>query len=95
MDSKKEELGKEAEPMTLYEFKLLSLSEQAQTTWDDGVLLGFRQQEERHMILYQINNFYIEIQYHTEQNEIIDIVSFISAKPLKAYLDKIDISSLF
>jgi hypothetical protein len=80
--------------MTLYEFRQLSIDDQSQATGDNGVLLGFRQQEQRHMILYQLGNFYVEIQYHTEQNEIIDIVSFISDKPLKAYLDKIDISSL-
>jgi hypothetical protein len=94
MDNKKEELRREDQAMTLYEFKLLSLNVQAQTTWDHGVLLGFRQQEERHMILYQLDNFYIEIQYHTEQNEIIHIVSFSADKPLQPYLDKIDISSL-
>jgi len=80
--------------MTLYEFKALSMNEQAETTWHQGVLLGFREQDDRHMVLYRIDNFFVEIQYHTLQNEITHIVSFISDEPLKPYLDKIDISTL-
>ena len=81
--------------MTLYQFKLLSIDEQAQTTWDNGVLLGFREESPEHMILYRIDGFYVEIQYHSERNEISRIKSFISDKPLKPYLDKIDLTGLF
>lgn len=80
--------------MTLYEFKLLGLNDQAQSTWDNGVLIAFREEAGLHMILYSIENFYVEIQYHTNENEIIAIKSFISDEPLTPYLDKIDLNGL-
>jgi len=47
------------------------------------------------MILYRIDNFYVEILYHSERNEITRIKSFISDKPLDHYLEKIDLTNLF
>jgi hypothetical protein len=58
-------------------------------------LLGFREQPPAHMILYRIDNFYVEILYHSERNEITRIKSFISDKPLDHYLEKIDLTNLF
>jgi hypothetical protein len=81
--------------MTLNEFKLLDLNEQAQATWDHGILMGFREDPEYHMVLYRIDDFYIELHYHTSQNEITAIESFISEERLTPYLDKIDITELF
>ena len=80
--------------MTLYEFKSFDINKQADITWENGVLLGFREEDNHHMILYRIENFYVEIQYHTNQNEILQIKSFISEGPLNPYLDNIDISDL-
>ena len=80
--------------MTLYEFKQMKTDEQAQTTWDCGVMVGDRVQGDRHMILYRMEAFYVEIQYDSKQNEIAAIVSFTSDEPLQPYLDKIDLSSL-
>jgi hypothetical protein len=81
--------------MTLYDFKLLDLNDQAQATWDNGVLLGYREESVKHMVLYQIDTFYVEIEYHSERNEITAIKSFISDEPLQPYLEKIDISNIF
>jgi hypothetical protein len=58
-------------------------------------LLGFREQPPAHMILYRIDNFYVEILYHSDRNEITSIKSFISDKPLDHYLEKIDLTNLF
>jgi hypothetical protein len=80
--------------MTLYEFKSFDLDRQAEFTWDHGVLLGFRDEKEKHMILYSLQNFYVEIQYDAYQNDIIGIISFISDDPLLPYLDRIDITDL-
>jgi hypothetical protein len=32
--------------------------------------MGFREDGEHHMVLYRVDDFYIEIHYHTAQNEI-------------------------
>ena len=80
--------------MTLYEFKQLNTDDQAQTTWDCGVMVGDRVEGDRHMILYRMENFYVEIQYDSTKNDIAAIISFTSDGPLQPYLDKIDLSSL-
>jgi hypothetical protein len=80
--------------MTLYEFKLLDINDQAQKTWDMGVLLGYREDGQHHMVLYRVEDFYVEIIYDSEKNEIAGIKSFISEEPLQPYLDKIDLGSL-
>jgi hypothetical protein len=80
--------------MNLYQFKALKLDEQAQCTWDHGILIGFREEGHLHMVLYRIENFYVEIQYHTSENEITFIKSFVSDEPLQPYLEKIDLQKL-
>jgi hypothetical protein len=81
--------------MTLYEFKLLSVNEQAEATWEAGVQIGFREAPPLHMVLYRVHDFYVEIQYHTAQNEIAGIHSFLSEDHLQPYLNQIDLSGLF
>ena len=80
--------------MTLYEFKHLNINAQAQTTWDSGVFIAFREEGDEQLILYRIENFYVEVRYHSNQNQIRGIKSFISDAPLQPYLDTIDISEL-
>jgi len=80
--------------MTLNEFKALNLNDQAETTWQHGVLLDDRQEGKRYMILYRIDNFFAEIHYDQDMNEITGIKSFASDTPLQPYLDKIDLEGL-
>jgi hypothetical protein len=54
--------------MTLNSFKLLDEREQAETLWDKGVQLGERFDEEHHILLYQIDGFYVEVFYHPRHN---------------------------
>ena len=42
--------------------------------------------------LYQLNNFYVEVQYNGGINAITKFTSFSTDTKLKSYLDKIDIS---
>ena len=67
--------------MTFYQFNLLGINDQAQCTWDNGVLIGFREEGDLHMVLYRVENFYVEIQYHTSENQISFIRSFVSDEP--------------
>jgi hypothetical protein len=78
--------------MTLYDFKLLTFSLQAHTTWEHGIYLGFREEGEEHLVLYRIDNFFIEIIYNRRKSEITAIKSFVSDGPLEPYLERIDLS---
>ena len=80
--------------MTLYEYKLLSLDEQAEAAWN-GVFLADRTVGERKYALYAVLGFYAEVCYNASENVIEDIKSFRSGGVLlDPYLQKIDISGV-
>ena len=80
--------------MNLCEFRLMNLNDQAEITWEHGVLLDHREEGKQNMILYRINNFFSEIHYDQDMNEITGIKSFESDAGLQPYLDKIDLDEL-
>lgn len=47
------------------------------------------------MSLYRIDNFYVEIQYHTCLDGIISIQTFVCEDELEDYLNQIDIRKIF
>lgn len=70
--------------MTLYQFNALDEMEQAEAVWD-GVFIGNREDEEHNILLYQIDNFYVEVYHHREYNVIRRFRSFSSINPLDPY----------
>ena len=80
--------------MTLYQFKLLSASEQMDSIFTIGVYLGERRDGDYTYKLYQIDSFYVEEEWHTKFNVRRGYTSFISVEKLKPYLDTIDLSAL-
>jgi hypothetical protein len=60
--------------ITLYQFILLNDIEQAETLWEHGVMISERKEGDIRYILYQIDKFYIEVQYHTEQNVVMKLL---------------------
>lgn len=79
--------------MTLYEFKALDEMEQAEAVWD-AVHISERWDDEHNILLYQRDNFYIEVFYHRELNVIRRIKSFRNTSQLEPYLGKIDIGGV-
>lgn len=62
--------------MTLYQFNALKKPEQYETVWKEGVFLADRVNDNYKYLLYQINSFYVEVQYSTiEKNRLSKIVS--------------------
>jgi len=49
-------------PMTLYEFNAMDEMEQAEAVWD-GVYIADREDIEHRILLYQLDNFYVEVFY--------------------------------
>ncbi|HLP39547.1 hypothetical protein [Lacibacter sp.] len=82
--------------MTLYQFNRLDELEQLEAVWEHGALVAERVDEVNRYKLYQIDAFYVEVEWHKEYNVRRAFYSFAStnAEKMKTYLDKIDISTI-
>jgi hypothetical protein len=80
--------------MTLYQYKALQEKEQAEVLWECGVHLGERSYEDHKILLYQIEDFYVEVFYHQEQNRLVRLRSFRNVDQLRPYLERMDITQL-
>jgi hypothetical protein len=78
----------------LYEYNLLSTDEKAQTLWDLGEFIVSRKSKTNSANLYSISDFFVEVNYDNDKNEIVDLRSFKSNKLLEPYLDYIDLEKL-
>lgn len=75
-------------------FTALQELEQADTAWKKGVLLGTRTEDFHTVWLYQLNEEYIEVTYHTHFNVLLNVSSFTDTDRLEPYLETIDVSGL-
>ena len=80
--------------ITLYEFNSLTKNEKVEVLCECGVYLCERPDAVFRIVLYQINNFYVEVKYNTVHNRIIEFQLFTNTKMLEPYLRQIDISYL-
>jgi hypothetical protein len=80
--------------MTLFEFQLLSLSDQARMLHEEGVYIGKRKEGNVTMLLYQLESFYVEVFYSKYRRYIEKIRSSGSTAMLDPYLGQIDVEYL-
>jgi hypothetical protein len=80
--------------ITLYEFNSPDEFEKGSALWEFGVFLSQRFEEEIGYNLYQLNNYYVEVQYNGGINATTKFTSFSTNTKLEPYLDKIDISKV-
>ena len=81
--------------MTMYEFNQLDELEQIETFWVEGQKVGERLSKSFRYVLYQVNDFYVEVKYNMVVNVIYAMRSFESESPhLDVYLLPIDISAV-
>lgn len=80
--------------MTLYEYNQLNESEQYETVWNHGVVVGNRINGKHRIILYQIFSFYVEFHYHIECNELIRLTGFSDIENLDVYIQKLELSNI-
>jgi hypothetical protein len=71
--------------MTLYEFRLLTDDEQALKVWE-GEYINFRDEGENRVMLYRVNQFYVEVYYNQDSNTILRFNPFTSKRRLELYL---------
>jgi hypothetical protein len=80
--------------MTLDQFTLLPEPKQAETLLERGIFLADRLYKNFSIILYQLDNFYVEV-YHNLRFDIMQgMRCFEDEEALQPYLDSIDISCL-
>jgi len=79
--------------MTLYQFNAVDEMEQAETVWA-SVHIGERRDEEHNIVLYQRDDFYVEVYHHKQLNVIRRIRAFKNTSQLEPYVGQIDITRL-
>jgi hypothetical protein len=86
-------LAKE-KPMTLHHFKALAQDKQRKALLQRGSFVADRTTDAFCVYLFQIDQFYVEIFFIRESDEIVWIKSFECIDELEPYLNHINISSL-
>ena len=80
--------------ITLYEFNSLNEYEKGAALWDYGVHVSERFDNEYGYSLYQLNDFYVEVKYNGDINEISKFTSFRNYTMLEPFLYDIDLSKI-
>ena len=76
------------------EFRLLCNNEQTDLIHKQGVYIGKRKENEKTIVLYQLDYFYVEIYYRQYRQYIIHLHCFESTEPLDPYLQQIDVEEV-
>jgi len=77
--------------MTLYRFLSLEINEQADCVWR-GQFITSREENDTHILLYALDDFYAEVFYDTQQNKITYIKGFRANSHLLPYKSMISFS---
>ncbi|WP_187264669.1 hypothetical protein [Pontibacter beigongshangensis] len=80
--------------MDFYAFNTLPRDERAELVWRHGQLLAIRTVMSCSVVLYHMGQFFAEVWYSAEDNQIALIHGFRSRELLENYLDQIDLQEL-
>jgi hypothetical protein len=80
--------------MTITDFSTLSLTDQLEILYTDGVHLGKRKADNLTVILYQFERWYVEIYYEKYRQKVKFLRCTDSGEILNPYLDDIEIGEL-
>ncbi|MEJ7737983.1 MAG: hypothetical protein WKF97_11190 [Chitinophagaceae bacterium] len=69
--------------MTINEYQSLPLNGQAVEILRKGVILNSRIQGIKKYILFQLDSFYVEIEYSNLQHKIVNLFSYCSSDPVE------------
>ncbi len=78
----------------IYEFNMIPLDLRMETLLSWGRFLTNHFDGNVRCNLYQVNNFYLELEYNNSANEITEVNTFNNGERLTKYLDKIDVNEL-
>ncbi len=80
--------------ITLYEFNSLNDNEKHEAIMENASYVADRIENHSKVLLYQFDNFYVELFYASWSNAIIKFKSFVSQDLLAPYLDQINLNEL-
>lgn len=80
--------------MTHQHFKTLSQDKKFRNLLVNGVCLASRDTEDNCILLFQLNDFYVEIYFDKQCDEIVHCRTFQDIDELTPYIEQIDISHL-
>jgi hypothetical protein len=75
-------------------FSKLSMEEKAWYLWNGGSFLMAYESDQFRFNLFRINNYYVELIYNLQTNDIEKIRAFFTDTLLTPYLQRIDLSKL-
>ena len=78
--------------MTLQHFKALTPHRQNRKLIAEGVCIAERKNEDLQALLFQVDNFYVEVYFLPESDEVLFTRCFENTKELEPYLQAIDLS---
>jgi hypothetical protein len=81
--------------MTVTEFTLLDETTQTEILIEHGIFLTERLYKNFAILLYQIDNFYVEVYHNIRFNVMQGMRSFEDDEALQPFLESIDISCLY
>jgi hypothetical protein len=79
--------------MDIYQFIELSTEEQVSNVWR-GTFIANRNYKGFNVVLYSIDNFFVEVFYNQTENAITQIRPFRSQTRLMPYINSIDLTQL-
>ncbi|MEO7294107.1 MAG: hypothetical protein ABIW34_13445 [Ginsengibacter sp.] len=82
------------EDITLYEFNSLEELEKIEALGEYGQIVAHKFEGKFKFMLYQINNFYVEIKYIEKTNAFVELRSFKTTNLLDSYISDIDVNGL-
>jgi hypothetical protein len=68
--------GSNVKGMTLSEFTRLDRKDQLNLTWDKGILHDHITHDRHYYLLYRLYDFFVELAFSAETNDIIGVSSF-------------------
>jgi len=80
--------------ITLFDFQFFSKKEKLEALCEYAVHLCERPHKDLRIVLYQINNFYVEVTYSKLNNTVLEFQSSMNTKLVEPYLKQIDITYL-
>ncbi len=80
--------------MTYNNFKNLSENEQADCLWDKGLPVGKYDAGTTRFVLYQVDEFYVEVTYQTDFMEMVTLTAFQISNIPEIYLAQVNISGI-
>ena len=80
--------------MTCKQYKNLGEPDQEFILWARGVVLGQRVEDIYMYVLFQVDGFYIEVQFHKPTAAVTAFFTFEDTRLLEPYLAQIDIDEV-